>query len=132
MGRDWLKVVKLDWKTIGGLSTSQNVDSRVAAVQKQYQSMFSEIITPFKAKFSVNADARPKFFKPRLLPFALCDHVESELDRLERDGVLEKTHYGEWAAPIVTVPKQDGSLQLCGDYKVTVNPMLEVDQYPLL
>ncbi len=94
MGRDWLKVVKLDWKTIGGLSTCQNVDSRVAAVQKQYQSVFSETLgTPFKAKLSVKADARPKFFKPRLLPFVLRDRVESKLDRLERDGFLEKTHY---------------------------------------
>ncbi len=97
-GRDWLKVVKLDWKTIGRLSTCQNVDSRVAAVQKQYQSAFSETlgtITPFKAKLSVTADTRPKFFKPRPLPFVLRDRVESKLDRLERDGFMEKTHYGE-------------------------------------
>ena len=56
------------------------------------------------------------------------ERVESEL---ERDGVLEKTNYGEWAAPAVTVPKPDGQLHLCGDYKVTVKPVLDVDQYPL-
>ena len=53
------------------------------------------------------------------------------MDRLERDGVLEKTPYSKWAAPIVTVPKQDGQIRICGDYKVTINPEMDVDQHPL-
>ena len=50
---------------------------------------------------------------------------------MERIGVLEKIPSSDWAAPIVPVPKKDGTVQLCGDYKVTINPTLEVDQYPL-
>ena len=45
--------------------------------------------------------------------------------------MVEKVAYSDWAALIVPVPKQDGTLCLCGDYKVTINKALEVDQYPL-
>ena len=76
-------------------------------------------------------DARHKFFKPCSVPFALRERVEHELDRLETNDVLQKTPHSEWAAPIVAVPKQEGRLRLCGDYKVTVNPVVDVDQYPL-
>lgn len=33
--------------------------------------------------------------------------------------------------PIVVVPKADGSVRLCGDYKVTVNQCILVDEHPL-
>lgn len=53
--------------------------------------------------------------------------VEEELDRLERAGVLEKVKSSNWAAPIVCIPKTDGKVRICGDYKATVNRVLEVE-----
>ena len=100
----------------------------------QYHKFFADFIgriTPFQAKLNISPDALPKFFKLRSVPLALRKSVEKELDWLEQEGVLEKTNYSEWAAPIVVVPKPDGRLPLCGDYKVTINPVLDVDQYPL-
>ena len=38
MGRDWLKVVKLDWRTIGKVALSESsLESRVTALQDKYQ-----------------------------------------------------------------------------------------------
>ena len=53
------------------------------------------------------------------------------MDCLEQEGVIKKVDRSEWAAPIVVVPKGDGQIRICGDYKVTVNGVLDVDQYPL-
>ena len=50
---------------------------------------------------------------------------------MEAAGILEKVDFSQWATPIVPVPKKDRSFRLCGDYKVTINPALEVDQHPL-
>ena len=57
--------------------------------------------------------------------------IEKDLERLENLGVIEKINYSDWAAPIVPVPKADGSIRICGDYKVTINPALQVNQYPV-
>ena len=73
----------------------------------------------------------PKFCKSRSVPFSIKQAIEEELDKLEKAGILEKVTYSEWAAPIVAVPKKDGKIRICGDYKVTVNQALEVDIYPL-
>ena len=67
----------------------------------------------------------------RPMPFALKLKVGVELRRLQNEGSLTKVEWSEWATPIVPVLKKDGSVRLCGDYKVTVNPELQAEQYPL-
>ncbi|CAC5383037.1 unnamed protein product [Mytilus coruscus] len=57
--------------------------------------------------------------------------IEAELDRLEKEGTLNKVQHSEWATPIVPVLKKNGNVRISGEFKVTLNPMLKVDQYPL-
>ncbi|XP_023311028.1 uncharacterized protein LOC111691851 [Anoplophora glabripennis] len=67
----------------------------------------------------------------RPLPFAIKEKVEIELRRLEQIGVIEPVSYSPWGTPIVPVLKKDGSVRICGDFKITLNPYIEIDQYPL-
>ena len=83
------------------------------------------------ANLCLREGAQPKFCKPRKLPFALKPVVGDELDRLERQGVIEKVPHSDWATPVVIVRKPGGKVRICGDFKVTINPLLKTDIYPL-
>lgn len=83
------------------------------------------------AKIYIDTQAKPKFYRPRSVAHALRPKIEAELARLEQDGVIEKLQFSDWAAPIVPVPKPDGSIRICGDYKLTVNRVAKKESYPL-
>ena len=75
-----------------------------------------------------------KFWPARPVPFAIEKKVEMELDRLERRGIIQKipNDVSEYASPIVVVSKRNsGAVRICGDFKVSINKMLIVEQYPL-
>ena len=143
MGRNWLQKITLNWKSLNLASVpdSQTTGSprdnwkqKVEAVVGAHKNIFQEglgQINTFEAALQLKPGAKLKFCKARPVPFALKAAIEKELDRLESEGILEKISYSEWAAPVVSVPKAEGTIRLCGDYKVTINSQLEVDQYPL-
>ena len=84
-------------------------------------------VEPYKVSLQVQQGAKPQFFKPRPVPFAIRDAVEKELDRLEQQGIVKKVNNSDWAAPVVAVLKKDGRFRIFGDYKVTVNKVLSVE-----
>ena len=57
--------------------------------------------------------------------------VDQELEHLETAGVIKPMQFAEWAALIFLILKRDGSIRMCGDYKVTVNMAAKRDTYPL-
>ena len=135
-GRTWLRRIQLDWKTIGSLRMSphKSVEHRLQDLLTRYSDVFRDelgTIQSMKVKLHLQPNATPRFFKPRSVPFALKPAIEEELVRLESSGIVQRVSTSDWAAPIVPVPKKDGSMRLCGDYKVTINPVLNIEQYPL-
>ena len=85
----------------------------------------------YQAKITLSSDAKPRFHRPRPVPYALQQKVEEELNRLQEEGIIQPVENSEWAAPIVIVRKVDNSIRICGDYKVAINPYLEMDHYPM-
>ena len=125
-GRNWLSAIQLNWPYI------KNITQGIEPMLSKYSELFKEELGTLKGveiKLSIAKDATPRFKSP--VSYALRGAVEKDLKRLEKLGVIEKTSFSHWAAPIVTVPKPDGSVRICGDYKITINPVLEVHQYPV-
>ena len=132
LGRNWLNVLKLDWQTIKSLNVGTDQD-QVNLLKQEYKHLFQGSLGKLKGvvvDLEVKEGAKPKFFKPRPMAFAIKEKVEVELKRLEDLGVIEKVKYCDWAAPIVPVSKPSGSIRICGDFKVTINPWLKVPDYP--
>ena len=117
-GRNWLKSLQLDWHRIGTITKQSE---GLGALLQKHDRLFKDklgTVQPQKATLHIKPEATPKFFKPRLVPFAIKYAVGQELDRLEKQGIFKKVNTSDWAAPIVAVPKKDGRFRLCGDYRM--------------
>ena len=89
------------------------------------------LLKDVEAQIHVPPDTQPRYFKPRPLVYSLKPKVERELDRLQAAGVIKPVQFSDWPAPILPVVKTDGNICICGDYKVTVNVVSKLDNYPL-
>ena len=88
-------------------------------------------INNFTADVKLEKGSEPIFRKVRPVPYSLLQKVESELDRLEKNGVIKKVKTSKWASQIVVAPKTDRNIRICGDYKSMVNTCVEDRTYPL-
>ena len=48
-----------------------------------------------------------------------------------KQGYWTTVSQSKWATPLVSVPKQDGGVRICGDHKPTVNTQIEIAHHPL-
>ena len=99
------------------------MDTLVKGFPEVFNDKLGEIHS-FKSRLVLKEGAQPIFCRPRSVPFAIKEQIKMEL---EKNGPV---NHSEWAT-IVPVPKPDRSIRICGDFKITVNSALHVDQYPL-
>ena len=126
MGRDLLSLLNIS-------SFSINRSSAASWV-----SLFPELFSPglgcfteSEVSLSIDNSVAPKYCKARPVPYTLREKVDAELKRLEEENIITAVSFSEWAAATVPVVKSNGSIRLCGDYKLTVNRALNLDTYPI-
>ncbi|XP_037560807.1 uncharacterized protein K02A2.6-like [Dermacentor silvarum] len=130
MGRGWMKGLGIELRNVMDVKAITSVDGLVA----EYASVFDDALGTFKgvsAKITIEDNVKPRFFKACPVPFAMIDRVNEALMRMERVGVLRPVKTSEWAAPIVPILKRSGQIRICGDFKVTVNPVTVPEKYPI-
>lgn len=130
LGRDFLKMYNLGLSQLNHIEMPTDLEYLV----KKYNNVFSPGLGKFNkslATINLKEGTVPKFFRARPLPYALQNKIENELNRLADANIIIPVDYSDWATPIVPVLKKDGSVRICGDFKVTLNPHLHIDKFPL-
>ena len=145
LGRNWLSEISLNWVRLrdhfvqqisaGACQKSHGASpsTPLKLLLKEFSDLFQKGLGEMgklKARIFLKEGASPKFFRPRAVPYALKEKIEEDLKRLEHLGVIRPICHSEWVAPVVPI-KASGAVRICGDFKITVNPQLEVEQYPL-
>ncbi|KAJ1198182.1 hypothetical protein NDU88_002026 [Pleurodeles waltl] len=105
-----------------------------ALIVNEFPEVFSDklgLLAGFKHKIILKASARPVVHKVRKVPLLMLSPLQDELNRLLSLGVIEEIEASEWLAPIVLVPKDNGSkIRMCVDLR-GLNQCIWVDRQPL-
>ena len=94
---------------------------------------FPEVFSDLPGKTNVcqleikTKEALPISSMPYRVPDRMKEGVRQEVQKLVEMGVVIPSH-SPWASPIVPVPKSDGSIRLCIDYR-QLNAITEGDPY---
>uniref|UniRef100_A0A8C1GUB2 Gypsy retrotransposon integrase-like protein 1 n=1 Tax=Cyprinus carpio TaxID=7962 RepID=A0A8C1GUB2_CYPCA len=100
------------------------------------QSEFADVFSPLPGRTNLiqhHIETEPGMVvRSRLyrLPVHKKKVVQAELGAMLEMGVIEESN-SNWASPIVLVPKMDGSVRFCVDYR-KVNAVSKFDAYPML
>ena len=130
LGRNWMAVIRLNWNRICKVDASPSLEK----VLRKHPDVFREelgLLRGATAKINIQSEPTLKFFKACTVSYFLREKVDKELQRLQDQEIISPVTFSDWAAPIVPVLKTDGNVRICGDYKVTVNPVAHSDAYPL-
>ena len=65
------------------------------------------------------------------IEYYVKEKIETELESLVSENIFQPVEYSEWASPIVLVKNSDGSIIICGDYKVSINKVAKHGKYPV-
>lgn len=131
LGRDWCKNFGISFEMTCQIS---GIDEDLENIFKEYDKVFSNKLGCFrysKICLEIKEGAKPIFCRPRSVPLAYRHQVEQELERMQENGIISPINTSEWATPLVIVPKHDGSLRLCGDFKITINKHVQKVHHPL-
>ncbi|KAI5725500.1 hypothetical protein M8J77_016303 [Diaphorina citri] len=88
-------------------------------------------------KIELNDDAKPyAITTPRTISIPLRPQIESELNRMVAEGVIEPVDYAtDWCSPMVVVPKKNNTVRICVDLtrlndniKRQTHPLPRIDQ----
>ena len=74
-------------------------------------------IKGYQHRIKLKPDAVPTRAPLRRLPLSVREEVTEELQRLLREGIIERTEASQWISPVVVARKKSGGIRLCVDLR---------------
>ncbi|UYV66738.1 K02A2.6-like [Cordylochernes scorpioides] len=111
-----------------------NYGDSVCQITEEFMDVFKEKLGQYRGPpihIKIKTLGKPTFLRARTLPYAIRPKVEEALRKMEEQGILTPVEFTRFATPIVPVLKRDGSIRICGDYRSTVNTIVESDTFPV-
>lgn len=133
---DWSEAEPLTWNEVpteetcpSHLTTAQQKD--LAKLKEEFADVISDI--PGKTELVEHrietGDANPIRLPPYRIPQALRETLREEIREMLTQGIIQPST-SDWTAPIILVPKKDGSRRLCVDFR-RLNQVTQADPYPI-
>lgn len=116
------------------VNTVESKNETIEQIKTEFKEVFDGKLGAYKLSkinLPIDKNAKPVFCKPRTVPFAWKTKIEKQLNDLVENGVLVPVNDAKWGTPLVPLPKPNGEIRICGDYKVTLNKYLNDFKYPL-
>ncbi|XP_064463653.1 uncharacterized protein K02A2.6-like [Ornithodoros turicata] len=110
-GRGLIRELGIDLNTlfVGKILTAPKLEGVLGTYPDLFRSQLGRC-TKALVHLHLKKDAEPKFFKPRPILLRLGKRLKLTCN---------------------VVPKPNGAVRVCGDFSVTVNPQIEIAQFPL-
>ena len=131
-----LALVAKDWSedeavgtTLKGSYEGFNEEAVVSQLKEEYPEVFSDLpgkTTAFQMRIDTG-EAAPRRSHPYRVPDRLKEGVRSEVNKLVELGIVVPST-SPWASPVVPVPKTDGTVRVCVDYR-KLNEVTTADPY---
>ena len=113
--------------------SSQEQGQLLALLQK-YEDLFDGSLGTWKTDpidiELKDPNVKPYHARPYPVPHSQEKKLKAEIERLCEYGVLRKTNSSEWACPMFTISKPDGSLRSLADLR-EVNKVIRRKPFPL-
>ena len=120
------------WKDV---IVSEDLNEKQSLEVKKTLEEFSDVFsgTPNRTNAAVHkidtGDAQPIRTAPYRIPQKLEEAVNDEIEKMLEMEVIRPSQ-SPWSSGVVIVPKPDGSIRFCVDYR-KLNQVTKMDAYPL-
>ena len=131
LGRGWFPHLGID---IVGVNHCHTLPAHISKILDEFQEVFQTSLGKYVGpSMDLNFDPsiKPIRFRPRRVPIGIKDKVDAAIDTLIAQDVLEQVADTVWGTPVVPILKKDGSIRLCGDYKITINKAIRPHPHPV-